>query len=160
MRCRRSSRPRTPKISLTVKSWSAYFGQGGVQPILELCTLSDEHHPRPGPVALVPQFTRRDPDRGQRPISLQPVEPTDVEPIGLVDLSHHQLCLACVHELRGTQPAASISSTIQYQFPIVSTATGDPRSHRSRNSRNEPRSCSIRSSRTSWPSGLTTDASV
>src|SRR3989441_7515678 len=45
----------------------------------------------------------------------------------------------------GTQPAASISSTIQYQLPIVSTATGDPRSQRSRNSRNEPRSCSIRS---------------
>src|SRR5437870_10301637 len=30
----------------------------------------------------------------------------------------------------GTQPAASISSTIQYQLPIVSTATGDPRSGR------------------------------
>jgi hypothetical protein len=27
----------------------------------------------------------------------------------------------------GTQPAASISSTIQYQLPIVSTATGDRR---------------------------------
>ena len=60
----------------------------------------------------------------------------------------------------GTQPAASISSTIQYQLPTVSTATGEPRSQRSRNRWSAPRSCAMRCSRTSWPSGRATDASV
>src|SRR3989442_4227204 len=48
----------------------------------------------------------------------------------------------------GRQPAASISSTIQYQLPIVSTATGEPGSHRARNCCRAPRSCGSRCSRT------------
>jgi len=52
-----------------------------------------------GRVALVPQRAGRNPDRRQRAVLLQPVQPPDVEPIGLVDLPHHQLRLAGVHEL-------------------------------------------------------------
>jgi hypothetical protein len=74
---------------------------------------------------------------------LQVVESPGVELVGL-----------------GTQPAASISSTIQYQLPIVSTATEDPRSQRCRNCRSAPRSCGTRSSQTTWPSGRATEASV
>src|SRR5262249_43563301 len=48
----------------------------------------------------------------------------------------------------------SISSTIQYQFPVVSTATGEPGSQRWRKCRRAPRSWGICSSRTSWPSRL------
>lgn len=56
---------------------------------------------------------------------------------------------------RGSIPAASISSTIQYQEPIVSRATGEPGSWRERNSRISPFLCAIRCSMTrplSWSS--------
>ena len=37
------------------------LGQGGVNPILELRALPDEHHPGPRQVALVPQLAGRNP---------------------------------------------------------------------------------------------------
>jgi hypothetical protein len=43
--------------------------QGGVNPVLELRALPDQHHPRARQVALVPEFARRNPDRGQRAAS-------------------------------------------------------------------------------------------
>jgi len=46
-----------------------------------------------------------------------------------------------------TMPASSISFTNQYQSPLVSTATGEPRSHWARNCRIAPRLWPSRSSR-------------
>ena len=74
------------------------LGQGGVNPILELRALPDEHHPRARQIALIPYLAGRNPDCGQRAVPLEPVEPSRVEPIGLVDLPHHQLRFAGVHE--------------------------------------------------------------
>ena len=44
----------------------AVLGQGGVEPILELGALTDERHPRPRQLALVPQLAGRNPHRGQQ----------------------------------------------------------------------------------------------
>jgi hypothetical protein len=61
----------------------------------------------------------------------------------------------------GSIPASSISSTIQYQLPTVSTATGEPRSQLlSRNSFRAPRRWSIRPSWTNSPSVANIDAKV
>ena len=76
--------------------------QGGVNPILELRALPDQHHPSPRQVALVPELAGRNPDRGQRARSLQPVQPPGVELVRLVDLPHHELRLARMHELGHT----------------------------------------------------------
>src|SRR4029453_4588272 len=78
------------------------LGQGGGEPILELGALTDERHPRPRQLALVPQLAGRNPHRGQRPIALQRVEPRGGGLIRLVYLAHHQLRLARVHELGDT----------------------------------------------------------
>jgi hypothetical protein len=42
------------------------LGHGGVEPILELGALTDERHPRPRQLALIPQLAGRNPHRGQR----------------------------------------------------------------------------------------------
>src|SRR5262249_25641642 len=76
--------------------------EGGVNAILELRALPDEDHSGAGKVALVAQLAGRNPDGRQSAVALELVETTDVELIGLVDLSHHQFCLASVHELRHT----------------------------------------------------------
>jgi hypothetical protein len=73
--------------------------QGGVNPILKLGALPDKHHPCAREITLVPQFARRNPHGRERAVPLQAIETSNVEPIGLVDLSHHQLRLASVHEL-------------------------------------------------------------
>jgi hypothetical protein len=62
-----------------------------------------------------------------------------------------------VHDL-GTQPAASISSTIQYQLPIVSNAAGELRSPRQK--RLERSTLIFDSFSRTSPSGRATDASV
>ena len=41
--------------TLSCKSWTAHFAKRGVDPILELGTLPNEHHPRARQDALVPQ---------------------------------------------------------------------------------------------------------
>src|SRR2546428_5620854 len=101
------------------------LGQGGVNPILELRALPDEHHPGARQVALVPQLAGRNPDRGQRAVLLQPVEPPHVEPIGLVDLPHHQLRLARVHELGH---AASGLDLVDDPVPVADRLYRDGRS--------------------------------
>jgi hypothetical protein len=73
--------------------------QGGVNSILELGALPDEHHPCAREITLVSQFARRNPYGRERAVPLQAIETSHVEPISLVDLSHHQLRLARVHEL-------------------------------------------------------------
>jgi hypothetical protein len=135
------------------------LGQRRVNPILERRALPAQHHPGARQVARVPQLTGRNPHGRQRARLLQSVEPPDVEFVRLVDLPIMSFAFRACPSL-GTPPAASISSPIQYQLPIVSTATGAPRSHRSRNCGSAPRSCGSRCSRTSRPSGRTTDASV
>jgi len=87
------------------------------------------------------------------------VQPPGIEGIGLVDHPRHALRLAGVDQL-GDAPSGFNSSTIQYQFPTVSTATGEPRSQRQRKRRRAPRSCEMRASRTSPASDRSTDASV
>jgi len=59
-----------------------------------------------------------------------------------------------------TIPAASISSIIQHQFPIVSTATADPRSQPAKNSISVPLLCATRPSRTTFPLSSSTNAHV
>ena len=59
-----------------------------------------------------------------------------------------------------TMPALSISSTIQYQFPTVSTATGEPAVQRERNCRILPGSCATRSSHSCPPDSFSTEAKV
>lgn len=60
----------------------------------------------------------------------------------------------------GIWPAASISSTIQYQFPTVSSATGEPRSQVVRNCCRAPRVWAIRPSYRRAPSTVSTDTWV
>src|SRR5262249_4552286 len=74
------------------------FCQCRVKSIFELGALPDEHHPRAGQIPLIPQFPGWNPDGRQRPTSLQTVESTNVEAIGLIDLPHHELGLAGVHK--------------------------------------------------------------
>ena len=98
------------------------LGQGGVNPIFELRALTDEHHARPRKVALVAQLARGNPDRREGPVALELIEPADVESIGLVDLAHHQFCLAGVHELGH---AAGGLDLVDDPIPITDRLHGD-----------------------------------
>src|SRR5215467_10914613 len=83
----------------------AVLRQGGVNAILESRALPDEYHPGPRQVALVAQLAWGDPDCWECAGALELIEPSDVELIGLVDLSHHQFRLTGVdqfgHAARG-----------------------------------------------------------
>src|SRR4030095_11478656 len=92
------------------------LGQGGVNAIFELRALADEHHARARQVTLIAQLARGNPDRGQGPVALELIEPADVEPIGLVDLAHHQFRLAGVHELG---PAAGWLHLVDDSIPVA-----------------------------------------
>src|SRR5262249_22712500 len=60
----------------------------------------------------------------------------------------------------GLPPPASISSTTQYQFPTVSTATGDPPAHRLTKFFTVPWACANRISHTRSPLAFSTRAQV
>jgi hypothetical protein len=80
-----SRRPRRSTLASDTKHITdfevvqAILCQCRVKPILELGALPDEHHPRAGQILLIPQFAGWNPDGGQRAISLQTVELTNVE---------------------------------------------------------------------------------
>ena len=77
-------------------------GEFPTVPVLELRALPDQHHPSPRQVALVPELPGRNPNRGQRARARQPVQPPGVERVRFVDLPHHELRLAGMHELGHT----------------------------------------------------------
>jgi len=91
-------------------------------------------------LAFVSDLPWRQPDSGETVEVEELGKALGVQFIGLVGVPHHPAAFltglvvgrgimtlalaACVR--RGRQPAASISSAIQYQFPTVSRATGVP----------------------------------
>jgi hypothetical protein len=98
--------------------------QGGVNSILKLSALPDEHHPGARQITLVPQFARRNPYGRERAVPLQAIETSHVEPIGLVDLSHHQRRLPRVHELGD---ATRCLDLIDNPIPVADGLHGDRR---------------------------------
>ncbi len=108
------------------------LSEGGLEALLELSPLANKKHPGPAKFALISDFPRRDPHRGKGPRVLEFVYPAGSELIRLVYTPQHGLAQAAWTSL-GVHPACLISSTIQYQFPTVSPATGEPGSQCARN---------------------------
>jgi len=82
-----------------------------------------QSHPGSQQLALIAEFSRRNPALGQRAVAKQDGEPLGVESVGLVGLAHALLGLRRVGQMR---PVCSIRSTIQYQLPVDSMAISVP----------------------------------
>jgi len=106
----------------------------GTDAVLDPGTVLGEDHPGAGQLPLVAHLGWWDPDRGQLAEVEQGGQAVSIEFVGLVDVAHHDLGLGGVGQkgnaaggLPGlSPPGQAISSTIQYQFPTVSRATGVP----------------------------------
>jgi hypothetical protein len=126
------------------------LGESSVDAVFDGVTKFGESHPRAGEFSFVADVVRGNPDSGECAIVLQDGQAVGVDLVGLACLSADRLTLPIITlaltawARRGRQPAASISSAIQYQLPTVSRATGVPGGNWEQNSRIAPRACWIR----------------
>src|SRR4029434_103005 len=105
------------------------FSQRGMHTVFKLRSLLTENHPGARQLAGVTNRRRRDPHRRQVPVLCSRFIPLASSlsllfTMPIISLANRALTNC------GLPPPASISSTTQYQFPTVSTATADPTVHR------------------------------
>src|SRR6266699_1503858 len=94
-----ASGPRAEGIA-AVPDRQSILGQGRLESVLQSSALSDQNQTRAGQFPLVAQLRRRNPHRGQGPVALKPVQAVDIQFVGFVDQTHHQLGFAGMHQLR------------------------------------------------------------
>ncbi len=95
-----SARPRLPVRITAFARRRSPLGQRRRKTVLQPRALRHQHQSRARQLAQIAQRPRRNPHRGQRAVALQTIQPLRIQLVGLVDLPHHQLGFARMHQLR------------------------------------------------------------
>jgi len=97
--------------------------------ILELGAHLGECHPGARQLPFVAQFARRDPHRGQRAVVQQEAQPVGVELVRLMHVTHHELRLRRVRQVRHT---SGLLNLIHDPIPVAYRLEGNGSAWRER----------------------------
>src|ERR1043165_442540 len=93
----------------------AVLPERGMHPVFELGAQAAEHHAGSWQLALITHHRGGDPSRGERPRSLQSVNPFGVELVALIDATHHQFSQPSIDQLRCCTPGFDL---INHPVPV------------------------------------------